>query len=163
MMPAISDSIPALADVIEVSVQKEGAARPQFSQESLSALYAMAYELYRNGKYEDATAFFRLLTLVDSFERKHWMGLAACFQMLKDYAKAIECYSAAAVQDPSDPYVHWHAADCFFYSGDHAKAQEALESALLTAQENEAYAGLVPKLKLIAAIWMQKPPGGSHD
>lgn len=141
---------------------ENGNAFPSFSSENLSALYAMGFELYRNGKYEEAKAFFHLLTLEDSFERKFWMGLAACYQMLKDYPKAIECYSAAAVQDSSDPYVHWHAADCFFFSGDLTKAREALESALITAKENDAHIALIPKLDLISDAWAHLPNGATH-
>ena len=158
-MSAISESISEITDFMEKYSLDNGSSHPQFSPDSLSALYAMAYELYRNGKYEDAKAFFRLLTLVDSFERKYWMGLAGCYQMLKSYNEAIECYSAAAIQDPSDPYVHWHAADCFFYSGDLMKAKEALESALTTAKENEVYDALIPKLELIFDTWENLPNG----
>lgn len=136
---------------------------PEFSEESLSALYAMGYELYRNGKYEDAKNFFRILTLADSFERKYWMGLAACLQMLKDYNNAIESYSAAAIQDPSDPYAHWHAADCYFQLGNLSKAKEALESALITAQDHENADVLIPKFQLIAETWSCLSKEGSHD
>lgn len=161
-MSAINDRMTEISDFFEKTSQGNVHALPQFSSDSLSTLYAMAYELYRNGKYEDAKGFFRFLTLVDSFERKYWMGLAACYQMLKGYAEAIECYSAAAIQDPSDPYVHWHAADCFFHSGNLTDANQALDSALTTAKANESYAALIPKLSLISDAWSNLPNGASH-
>lgn len=161
-MPAIDDDMTEIADFLKKSSLEKGCTPPEFSSDSLSALYAMAYELYRNGKYEDAKGFFRFLTLANSFERTYWMGLAACYQMLKAYAEAIECYSAAAIQDPSDPYVHWHAADCFFHSGHLTQANEALESAMLTAKENKAYAALIPKLTLISETWSNLSKGASH-
>lgn len=141
-----------IADTLNHSLEEIGAAI-QFSEDSLDALYAIAYELHRNGKYEEAKDLFRFLTLANSFERKYWIGLAACYQMLKMYAKAIQCYTAAALQEPSDPYVHWHAADCFFHLGNLNQAQEALESACRVAKANEAYASLIPKLGLIVDAW----------
>jgi type III secretion system low calcium response chaperone LcrH/SycD len=130
-----------------------------FSTESLEALYGIAYELYRNGKYQEAQDVFRFLTLANSFERKYWIGLAACHQMQKHYTDAIECYSIAAIQDPSDPYAHLHAAECFFHLGNHAKALEALESAKITAKDTP----LMPKLEFLSDIWSKMASGGIHD
>ena len=155
---------PTLLDITDFLENPSGLDRAApFSADSLTALYVMGYELYRNGKYEEAKNFFRVLTLADSFERKYWMGLAACLQMLKDYNKAIECYSAAAIQDPSDPYAHWYAADCYFQLGNLCKAKEALESALMTANDHENAALLIPKLKLIAEAWSKLPLEGSNE
>ena len=162
-MSVIIESVSELADILEKSSLIKKDSLPTFSSESLAAMYAMGYELYRNGKYEDALAFFKLLTLSNSFERKYLMGLAACYQMLKDYEKALECYSAAAIQNSTDPYVHWHAADCFFHSGNLIKAQEALESALVTAKQDNTHHALIPKLELIADAWSYLSNGGSND
>lgn len=133
----------------------------EISPESFETLYATGCELYKNGKYEDAKSFFRFLTLSNSFERKNWMGLAACYQMLKLYQEAIACYSAAAIQDPSDPYAHWHAADCYFHSGNLLKARSALESAFNTAKADECYVDIIPKLELIKNTWANMNMGGS--
>jgi type III secretion system low calcium response chaperone LcrH/SycD len=159
-----NDNLSWIADFLNESFSEDRQTLPQLSPDSLSLLYANAYELYRNGKYDDAKCFFRFLTLVNSFERKYWMGLGASCQMLKLYPEAIECYSAAAIQDPTDPYVHLHAADCYFHSNNLEKAKEALESAIITANENaDDYASLIPKLQLISERWSTLPNGGSHD
>lgn len=160
-MPVTSDHIAKLTDLLEAASQKKSEL-PHLPESSLDALYSMAYELYRNGKYEDARGFFRFLTLVDSFDRRYWMGLGACYQMLKCYPEAIECYSAAAIQDSTDPYVHWHAADCFFHSGKFVEAKQALESAMITAQEDDTYKALIPKLTLITEAWSHLPTGANH-
>lgn len=160
-MAAASNYINEIANLIENSVGDSSL--PHFSEESLSVLYSMAYELYRNGKYQDAKGFFRFLTLANSFERKHWMGLAACYQMLKCYSEAIECYSVAALQNASDPYVHWHVADCFFHSGKFIEAVHALDSAIVVAKENNIYSTLAPKLALIADTWSSLSKGVLHD
>lgn len=162
MMSAINESLSEITAFLENPPSEKDRASLQFSSDSLSALYGMAYELYRNGKYEEAKDVFRFLTLANSFERKHWLGLAACCQIMKNYEEAITCYSTAAIQDPSDPYTHLHAAECFFHLGNHTKAKEALESATITAKENNAHAALIPKLELIFDVWSKMPPGGSH-
>jgi len=158
-----NDNLAKIADFLNNMPSENGSALPQLSPDSLSELYALGYELYRNGKYEDGKCFFRFLTLVNSFERKYWMGLGACYQMLKSYPEAIECYSAAAIQDPMDPYVHMHAADCYFLMNNLDKAKEALESALITANQDNSYETLIPKLQLISERWSTLPNGASHD
>ncbi|HEV8051387.1 MAG TPA: SycD/LcrH family type III secretion system chaperone [Parachlamydiaceae bacterium] len=160
---AESEKLGQITDFLNGMTSENGNALSQLSPDSLSALYSMGYQLYRNGKYEDAKCFFRFLTLNNSFERKYWMGLGACYQMLKLYNEAIECYSAAAIQDPTDPYVHLHAADCYFHMHNLAKAKEALESAMITAKDDKAYEGLIPKLQLISDTWSNLPNGVSHD
>lgn len=156
-MQAMNESFERIAAFLEAS--EGGVPSPSFTPEFLEALYGIAYELYRNGKHEEAKDVFRFLTLANSFERKHWLGLAACYQMKKDYAEAIECYSVAALQDPLDPYAHLHAAECFFHLGYHTKAKEALESAIITAKENQVHAALIPKLELIFNVWSNMSGG----
>lgn len=151
-----------LVELLESSTAMEGNAQPSFSPNSLSALYVCAHNLYRNGKYADAKAFFQLLTVADSFDRRHWMGLGACCQMMKLYQEAIDCYSAAAIQEPLDPHAHRHAADCFFHLGRLSEAKHALRSALTAAQENPKHHTLVPKLKLLAETWSRLPLGALH-
>lgn len=127
---------------------------PTLSEESLDSLYATAYELYRNGRHEDAKRFFRFLTIADTFDRRFWMGLAACYHMLKDYSAAIECYSVAAVQNPDDPFVHRYAADCFFLKGDVVQALKTLDSAITAAKKT--HQDLVPKLEFLADTWSKR-------
>ena len=62
------------------------------SEEKVVA-YALAYFLYGQENYLDASHFFRLLAVVRPSEAKHWKGLAACLQMLKDYEGALNCYA----------------------------------------------------------------------
>jgi len=159
----MTDVNEALLEMIDLLKQRYSQTEEQgsksFSPEYLEELYAMAFELYKNGKYEDAKAFFRFLTLADPFERKFWMGIAACNQLLKDYQEAINCYSAAALQDPSDPYAHWYAADCYFHAGNLPKAKEALQSALKTATESSHHQALLPKLEVQIEAWTKLPHG----
>ena len=127
------------------------------SSQQISSLYAMGYHFYRNGKYEDAKPIFRLLSTVQADDRKHWLGLAGCYQMLKEYKAAIECYSVAAIQNPNDPYPHWHAAECFYRSNHKEKAFTTLNSAIEIAQLDVIkFQPLISQLQLIRQVWKNK-------
>lgn len=129
------------------------------SPESIQSLYATSFRLYNSGKYEDAKNFFRILTLSDPHQRRFWTGLAACYKMLKSYSEAIECYSVAAIQDPTDPFVHAHAADCYHALGNCQQAIGALESAIEMAKSNTEHRALVSKLDLLHSVWSKQQEG----
>jgi type III secretion system low calcium response chaperone LcrH/SycD len=76
-------------------------------------LYALAYRYYESRHYREAVHFFRVLCAMDCDDPKHWLGLGAAYQMLKDYDEALPAYGLAAVLDQTNPQVHLHAADCF--------------------------------------------------
>ena len=137
--------------------QENHAKIPDLSDDSVETLYSTGYELYRNGKYEDAKAFFKMLTLIDPSLRRNWMGLGACQQMLKEFESATTSYGIAAVIDPDDPYVHWHAADCFLQSGEKDKAIATLSSAIIVAKQQHEHLSLVSKLELLHTIWRSDP------
>lgn len=127
---------------------------PKFSKETVSGLYAIAYNFYEIGKYQDAVQFFRILTALDTQSRKNWMGLGASLQMLKEFEKAIEAYTVATLLDDEDPYVHMHAADCFFALNNMKKAIIALEAAEYVVGLNKAkYAHLLPQIQLFRKTW----------
>lgn len=126
---------------------------PKLSTEDLAALYAVGHEFYRNGKYVDALPFFRFLTLAEPLDRKLWIGLGACYQMLKEYPGAIEAYSVAALADPQDPDVHWHAANCFFAEGQKEKAIKTLETAITVAKGRSSHAAQAAQLELVRSRW----------
>ncbi|MBA3816248.1 MAG: SycD/LcrH family type III secretion system chaperone [Parachlamydiaceae bacterium] len=144
------------AEMLQALVDKATAADgPNFfglSAEEGSLLYTLAYHLYESGKYEDSKQIFRFLTICEPFDRRFWLGLAASYQLLKDYAEAIECYSVAAVQEPNDPYVHLHAADCFFAQSQMKTGVRTLESAI-TAARNSNATSLLMQLENMRKAW----------
>ncbi len=123
------------------------------SLDSIPAVYTMASELYKSGKYEDAKDLFSLLTASEIKNTKHWMGLAACYQMTREYPKAIECYSMAAIQNKNAPLAHWHAAECYFANGNVKLALTALSSAIKLATPVVTLQPLVQKMLGTKAIW----------
>lgn len=102
-------------------------------------LYAVAHQLYGEGKYALAQHVFAQLVLYDHRDPRHIKGLAAATQMLGDHESAIQMYSVAALMDVSDPTAVMHAGDCFRAMGQHARAAESfgLARAMCTAAKHE--------------------------
>lgn len=85
----------------------------QIADEKIQEIYALAYMLYQNQQYEEASHFFRLLVVSHPNDIKFWKGLGASLQMQKDYEGALQCYQCC-MQDQPDPYLHVQIADCYF-------------------------------------------------
>lgn len=124
------------------------------SNDDYNALYTIGYNLFQNGKYDDAHAFFRILTYLAPEEEKFWFSLATNYKMLKKYPAAIQCYSQAAHKKPENPYTHWHAAECFFSLGERNAALTALNSALEAGRNDmNKYCHLVDQLEVVHNTW----------
>lgn len=121
--------------------------------EGLDNLYTFAYHFYDHGKYQRAADFFYVLTRLNNQDQTYWLGLAAAQQMLKQYEKALDSYSIAALLDPENPTVHFYAAGCFFSLGNVEKGLQALEAAELVGQGQSKHKMLISQLALIRQAW----------
>lgn len=122
-----------------------------FSPEAENALYAIAFDHYNHARYDQSIQLFKLLTWQNKQHRAGWMGLAASLQMLKQFEPAIAAYGYAAILQEKDPYVHFHAAECYFALGNKVKALQALESALACATTKE----LKDQFNFLKLLWSQ--------
>lgn len=61
----------------------------------MRGIYTYAYDFYNQGRLDDAEVFFRFLSIYDFYNPDYIMGLAAVYQLKKNYEKAIELYSLA--------------------------------------------------------------------
>lgn len=123
---------------------------------SKDKLYAKAYYLYESGKYNEAGQLFRLLTLADLTNSKHWMGLGATYQMLKEYDEAAAAYAVAALNDPSNPYPPLYAAECLMELGKWKDVVNALEDAEKLASQQMQYKELLPRILLLKKACIDK-------
>lgn len=120
------------------------------SEKGIEALYAFGYHLYENGLYQKALHFFRSLTLLSPKNAKYWKSLAATYQMLRDFDRAVEAYGVAALLEQEDPLNHWHASECFIALKKEAEANEATDAAeFLARQAPQKYPHLLDKIRLI--------------
>tara|TARA_B100001248_G_scaffold241598_1_gene208388 strand:- start:61470 stop:61970 length:501 start_codon:yes stop_codon:yes gene_type:complete len=122
------------------------------SDESMDAIYSIAYSLYQNSKYEDAHKVFQFLCFYDHYEKRYWLGLAACRQMLKEYEGAVDAYGFAAFLDTDDPKIPLYAADCLLASGDKERAQHALESVVEFAGNKKDHKSLKERAQNILGL-----------
>ena len=94
----------------------------------MEAVYTLAFNFYRTGRYDDAEKLFNFLALYDHLNPKYWMGVGAVRQVRKDFAGAIQAYGYASFLDLSNPKPQLHAAECFLAVGDKRNAASSLEA-----------------------------------
>jgi type III secretion system low calcium response chaperone LcrH/SycD len=122
------------------------------TNEHMDAVYSAAHTLYENAKYEKALTMFQFLCVYDHLKKKHWVGLGACQQMLKNYPKAIDAYSFATLLDLEDPRPPLYAADCHLQLGNLTSAASALTAATEWAGSKPEYAGIRDRAQTMLGI-----------
>lgn len=129
---------------------------PKLASGTQNFLYSFAYSFYQNGKFKEATSYFRFLTLVDLQNPKYWLGLGAAEQMLKNFDKAIQAYKAAMVLNENDPYTYFLLADCYFARGQGEQGLEVLTTVEQRFGNEEKYQPLIGHIALIRRSWDTK-------
>lgn len=112
------------------------------SKQDLDALYVMAYNLYSEKKYQRAFQIFQAIALYNHFDKRGWMGSAACCQLLGNYRAAVSCYAYASLIDAEDPVPLFHAIECYIALKSYDEAHSALGAMLLLAEKNSKFAQL---------------------
>lgn len=93
----------------------------------IESMYLGAYNLYMNGKYEEAKKCFGLLVTFNPMTYKYCFGLAACFQILGEMESAVLFYFLSTVLDQTQPAPFLHIAECLIKLDDTVGAMENLE------------------------------------
>ncbi len=94
----------------------------------MEAVYSLAFNFYRTGRYDDDEKLFNFLALFDPLNPKFWMGVGAVRQVRKDFPGALQAYGYASFLDLSNPKPQLHAAECFLALGDKRNAASSLEA-----------------------------------
>ena len=94
----------------------------------MEAVYSLAFNYYRTGKFDEAEKLFNFLALFDHLNPKFWMGVGAVRQVKKDFSGAVQAYGYASFLDISNPKPQLHAAECFLAMGDKRNAASSLEA-----------------------------------
>lgn len=126
------------------------------SENKIQEIYALAYTLYGNKEYAEASHLFRLLILARPADVKYWKAFGACLQMLKEYEQAIDCYQTAQNlnRDRPDPYLNVYIADCYFTMQKPEAGLKALETALsLAAQRHDQY--ILSHVEFMRSVWLK--------
>lgn len=80
--------------------------------DTMNDIYKIAYEFYHLGKLDDAESLFRFLCIYDFYNSEYSMGLAAVYQLKKNYRKAIDFYALAYSLAEEDYRPMFYAGQC---------------------------------------------------
>lgn len=147
-----------IASLIEKMCKGECAIRDilGLDDKQMNGLYAMGYNFYQAGKYDDALKIFRALCLFDQLEPKHWIGMGATLQMMKKYEEAANAYGFAAIMDCHDPRPSFHAAECYIALNDKEKAEAALNSVVVLCEPTPENKPFIDKANAILELMKGK-------
>lgn len=82
------------------------------TDQTMQGVYSLAYDFYSHGKLNDAESLFRFLCVYDFHNPEYAMGLAAVYQLKKNYHKAIDFYALAYSQAKDDYRPMFYAGQC---------------------------------------------------
>lgn len=82
------------------------------SNDTMNDVYKLAYDFYHHGKLNDAESLFRFLCIYDFYNPEYAMGLAAVYQLKKDYQKAIDFYALSYSLSKDDYRPMFYAGQC---------------------------------------------------
>lgn len=99
-------------------------------------------QLFQSGKIEQAAKVFQLLSMLDHYQARFFIGLGAARQELGEYLQAIDAYSYAALVDVNDPRPPFHSAECHLKLEQLTEAESGFYSAKEMSAGKSQYADL---------------------
>ncbi|MFW1471974.1 SycD/LcrH family type III secretion system chaperone VcrH [Vibrio parahaemolyticus] len=112
------------------------------SADTIEHIYAVGYNFFQSGKIEQAAKVFQLLSMLDHYQARFFIGLGAARQELSEYLQAIDAYSYAALVDINDPRPPFHSAECHLKLEQLTEAESGFYSAKEMSAGKSQYADL---------------------
>ncbi|EXJ28807.1 TPA: SycD/LcrH family type III secretion system chaperone VcrH [Vibrio parahaemolyticus] len=112
------------------------------SADTIEHIYAVGYNFFLSGKIEQAAKVFQLLSMLDHYQARFFIGLGAARQELGEYLQAIDAYSYAALVDINDPRPPFHSAECHLKLEQLTEAESGFYSAKEMSAGKSQYADL---------------------
>ncbi|EGQ8510525.1 CesD/SycD/LcrH family type III secretion system chaperone [Vibrio parahaemolyticus] len=112
------------------------------SADTIEHIYAVGYNFFQSGKIEQAAKVFQLLSMLDHYQARFFIGLGAARQELGEYLQAIDAYSYAALVDINDPRPPFHSAECHLKLEHLTEAESGFYSAKEMSAGKSQYADL---------------------
>lgn len=106
--------------------------------EVIQRLHAFAFQLYNNGRYQEALTLYANLAVMDPDNFDFAFGFAACLHMMKKYQDAINGYIRSSHLDVTNPIPLFHLGDCYMQMNNN-------DSAILALGLAEKISGDIPK------------------
>ena len=114
-------------------------ASSRLDEDDINAIYALAYNLLKQGRHDEALKYFSLLSLYRPVDSKILVGLAVTYQMLQMLDQAINVYSFAAVVEPENPEQMLSMAQCQIAQHAFAAAVDSLDIVIRFCTQNEGF------------------------
>jgi secretion system chaperone SscA len=124
--------------------------------QSMEVIYMVAFNQYNGGRYDEAEKVFRLLSMLNHFESKYWMGLGACREMQKKYDEALKAYSYLSILDMRDPVPPFHGGKCFLAMGKTEEAVAGFQAAAFNAKGKPEHAALLQQAEGMLEVLQAK-------
>ncbi|WP_061034961.1 MULTISPECIES: SycD/LcrH family type III secretion system chaperone VcrH [Vibrio] len=112
------------------------------SANTIEHIYAVGYNFFQSGKIEQAAKVFQLLSMLDHYQARFFIGLGAARQELGEYLQALDAYSYAALVDVNDPRPPFHSAECHLKLEQLTEAESGFYSAKEMSAGKSEYADL---------------------
>ncbi|TON94370.1 SycD/LcrH family type III secretion system chaperone VcrH [Vibrio parahaemolyticus] len=112
------------------------------SADTIEHIYAVGYNFFQSGKIEQAAKVFQLLSMLDHYQARFFIGLGSARQELGEYLQAIDAYSYAALVDINDPRPPFHSAECHLKLEQLTEAESGFYSAKEMSAGKSQYADL---------------------
>lgn len=119
------------------------------SDQQIELYYEKAHNLYKSGHYKEALSYFHILVLANAKHPKYHMALGACYHQLKEYEKAIDCYTISAMLDDQNPIPQYHMAACMVKLDQPFAALVALEMGYPRCDSSSRFKGLKDRMKMM--------------
>lgn len=125
------------------------AGKELLSDEEVEVFYSYAFSYYNSGHWNEAIEIFQLLCMRRPLEFRFWFGLGAVLQEQGAYVDALHAWAMAALLNQTNPYPHFHAAECYFSLSNDLDATKALTQAAqrIATEENHPLAHKIALLK----------------
>ena len=122
---------------------------PYDPDKDIAPIYALAYNLFRAGKFAEAAEYYKVLLLLDPFRPSFSMALGACYHRIKKYDFAAILYMQASLFDNTDPLPFFYTYDCFMHLNDSESAILMLPNVIERAGESDKYKAIKQKAQLL--------------
>ncbi|RDB31315.1 tetratricopeptide repeat protein [Candidatus Similichlamydia laticola] len=118
------------------------------SQEKVESIYALGYQAYEQGRYEDAIKHFRLAYMLDSRNDKYLFSLGLALEKNKDFFQATTAYQFWSSFHPESPFGHFRTGICFLEMEDIASAKSFFQESLSLSKVNNDFSPIYERTLL---------------
>lgn len=119
------------------------------SDEALEEIYALAYNFYNQGKYQEAGVLFEFLSGVSPKTYKFLLGLGSCHYQMEAYEDAFAGFLLALMVECTDPLPGYYAVECCIKRECFEEAQELIGITQEICGDRPEYAALKARCDLI--------------